>query len=1017
MGFETRSTTRGNTPLDYTRLREDLKKVSPAIAATLRNAVPKNGQSVGKDEGKGNETINPYKLNRLSNMISNNINAVTDLRVITPYIDKAELIWNTILFHPNGKQDKILTYDTQTTKLKNTAMHTELLTVWDNYYTNDYKIEPELSPWANDILWNTGSVCLFNLSRPGLDYLINGSELDPNTPEGRSGQEAFVNQAKQHLESEFVTEEGTGRRLARNKGFFVRDPHKKDGVKAVSGLEALLGSRPAYDGVEFNIFSKEEDPNNDIKITLTDNLSLLYLQKFSSKARDNDINSVMGVESFNHVIQSAMKTREAEEKAQAEKDKASGKKSGKKTGKDKDGELAQTTNLTDEQFDQVNRAIYRDRHVRSQSMQYVKANDSLSVQPYGRGLVWHVPSEAVIPVRHNGGSGKVDDYIFLLDDEGNFLKNTDDAEFYQSSKKNQESITNKNKNGSENQLISSLRQVQEGKPCDFDMSEFAELSKSNLLKRFVSAVVSGKGDGVSITIDEETNKIFLARMFRRQGVRCLYVPGEAVTYMALKTNRMGIGQSLTQLAKMHIARLAAFDVADTLANIEAAQPHTLMNITPEAEDADPQQSIAIARQTFFDNNPRLHSLLSTAQLSVPQIVDALRESSLTVKVNAGENKHVVAPDISLERYTKENFKPVDDASRQQVLNSICNYFNLPRSWLDVSDDTNNFKIEAITEHEMVSNQGVNWQTELSKFIIDFQRKHARVNGPLMQTLVQTILDNKKLWVPDSKEPLEGTDEVKVKIILADFFNSVYCSMPVPTSTETTNKLVESLEAVDKLVTSWEALSGNNVVMGQMLKILGIEQEDFSQDEIKASIKSAFMTEAFRRFNLPMPFDEIVNEGKGGGIASLVQAITHQRKNVAEFLAKFMLERHEADEKTIKSYKSKLDKALGLDQQPAPDADGLGGGGTSDEPLEDDGTGGTGPTGDPELDNLDNLDGPTVGEDDVVEEGGEKKEGEEEEEEEAPAAEPKEGDEAEPAEVNGSNDPKDPNYNPFGSNKK
>lgn len=1010
MGFETRSTTRGNTPLDYTRIREDLKKVSPAIAATLRNAVPKNGQNVGKDEGKGRETINPYKLNRLSNMISNNINAVTDLRVITPYIDKAELIWNTILFYPNGKQDKILTYDTQTTKLKNTALHTELVTVWDNYFTNDYKIEPELSPWANDILWNTGSVCLFNLSRPGLDYLINGSELDPSDPNARTGQEAFVQQAKQHLDSEFVTEEVTGRRLARNKGFFVRDPHSKDTTSSVSGLEALLGNRPAYNGTEFNIFSKDEDPNNEFKITLTDNLSLLYLQKFNEKARDNDINSVMGVESFNHVIQSAMKVREADEKKAEEEEKSTGKKRPAK--KDKE-EHAQTINPTDEQLTQINRAIYHDRHVRSQSMQYVKSNDSLSVQPYGRGLVWHVPSEAVIPVRHNGGSGKVDDYIFLLDDEGAFLKNTDDAEFYQSSKKNQESIGNKNKNGSENQLISSLRQVQEGKPCDFDMSEFAELSRSNILKRFVSSVVSGKGDNISITIDEETNKIFLSRMFRKQGVRCLYVPGEAVTYMALKYNRMGIGQSLTQLAKMHIARLAAFDVADTLANIEAAQPHTLMNITPEAEDADPQQSIAIARATFFDNNPRLHSLLSTAQLSVPQIVDALRESSLTVKVNAGENKHVVAPDISLERYTKENFKPVDDASRQQVLNAICNYFNLPRSWLDVSDDANNFKIEAITEHEMVSNQGVNWQTELSKFIIDFERKHARVNGPLMQQLVQVILDNKKLWVPDSKEPLEGNDEQKVRIILADFFNSVYCSMPVPTSTETTNKLVESLEAVDKLVTSWESLSGNTVVMGQMLKLLGIEQEDFSPEEIKASIKSAFMTEAFRRFNLPMPFDEIVNEGKGGGIASLVQSITHQRKNVAEFLAKFMLERHDADEKTIKTYKAKLDKALGIEETPAEPVEGeLGEGvpGAEDAPIvEDDGTGGT---GDPELDNLDNLDGPTVTDDTAA--PTEKVEGEEGEE--TPPAEPKEGEETE-TDVKGSNDPKDPNYNPFGTNKK
>lgn len=37
-----------------------------------------------------------------------------------------------------------------------------------------------------------------------------------------------------------------------------------------------------------------------------------------------------------------------------------------------------------------------------------------------------------------------------------------------------------------------------------------------------------------------------------------------------------------------------------------------------------------ARRLFFQANPRLHATLSTSQLSVPQIVDALRENSVVV---------------------------------------------------------------------------------------------------------------------------------------------------------------------------------------------------------------------------------------------------------------------------------------------------------------------------------------------------------------------------------------------------
>jgi len=928
MGYSdnTRSKTQGNTHVDYTKIRQALNEVSPAVSATLRNAVPRNGSTPERDEIKGKDTINPYKLASLSNIISNNINAVADLRAITPYIDKAELIWNTILLYPNGKQDRILTRDTFPTRYKSTALHALLLKKWDNYYTNDYKIESELGPWINDILWNTGSVTLFNLSRPGLDYLINGSEIDPNDPNARAGQEAFKNEARVKLAAEF--ESVNGKHIVRNKGMFVRDPNFKatnDQKQYVSGLEALLNGRPNYVGTEFNLFNglteevdgKAEKLSDFMNVTLTDNPAILYLQRFNETTRQQDVLSVMGMESFDNLIVSAFKADEAKKK----KDDKALERDQKKNAKAKpEGPEATTQNLTEDQLETLGHTIFRGRNIRHQSMQHVKTQDSLSVQPYGRGLVWHVPSEAVIPIHYNGRTRQKIDYIFLLDDEGNFLKTSGDDSFYQSTTKNQ-SVQNRPKAGSDNHLISSLRMVQEGKPCDFDMSEFAEMAKSAIIRRYMQSVISNTGDNISVTIDDETNKIFLARMFRRQGIRCLYVPGEAVTYMALKYNRLGMGQSLTQMAKMHIARLAAFDFADALANLQAAQPHSMMTINVEKLDGDPHNTIALARAAFFANNPRLHNLLSTAQLSVPQIADALRESSLTIKVNASENPNMPTPEIDLARMDKEHFKPVDDTSRQKVLNDISNYFHLPRSWLDVSDDQNEFQIEALTEHQMVHNQGANWQSELADHVIDFEKKHARVNGMFLKDFVQEIIDNKNLWKPDSKEEIPGDENQQVKIILSDFFSGLFCYFPEASSTESTNKLKESLDAVQALVQVWEELSGSTVVMGQMAKELGLEDEKYSQDEIKASIKSVFMTEAFRRFNLPMPFDEIVNEGKGGGIASLIHNIVHQRNNVAEFMIKFLEERSKADEKTKKTYKKVLEK-LTAPEEPEPGQPGL-----------------------------------------------------------------------------------------------
>lgn len=1000
MSYRTRPVTAGNTRADFTQMRKGFQNLPPAIQSTLRNAVPRNGITPERGDIGGTETINQSKLQRLSDVISNNINAVTDLRTITPYVDKAELIWNTILLYPNGKQDKILTYDTQPSQFKNVALHLELLKVWEEYFTNDYKIEGDLSKIINDILWNTGSYVLFNLSRPGLDYLINGSEFDPK--KAREGTEGFDYRQKSlaELKKEFV--EIDGKVKVKNLGKFVRDPNATGRPGNVGGLESILSNNISEAGVEYPLISAAEDPENLFNITITDNPACLYFQKFRDSNRLSNASAVMGAENIDLMVDDIL-TNHIQKERDPIDDKDT-KKAPKKAAKPD----ATTQNLDEQQIAAAAREIYTARNIRTQSMQFVKPLDTLSISPYGRGLTWHIPSEAVIPIHYNGQNKRQCDFIFLIDpEEGTFLKNTADPEYYQSVNKNKSNIGNKNKSGSENSLISSLRVIQEGKECEFDMSEFVDLAKSSIIKQFTSAVLSDKAENISITIDEETNKIFLSRLFRRQGVRCLYVPGEAVTYMALKYSRLGTGQSLTQLAKMHIARLAAFDIADALANLEAAQPHTLMTLTHGAQDGDPNNTVAIARQAFYDQNPKLHSMLASAQLSVPTIVDSLRDSSLTVKINAGDNPLVAAPEIDMQQLEKNHFRPVDDQSRQKVLNDISNYFFTPRSWLDVSDDQNNFKIEAITEHEMVTNQAVNWQAALADFIIDFEKKHARVNSPLMTKLVKVIAENKKYWKPDnSKEKIEGTDNEVIKLLLADFFVSVNVSFPQPSSIETTDKLKNQLEAIDALVSKWMEIASSSEVLKSVATSIGLTDEMANGDEILKHVKAYFYTQAFQRYNVPMPFDEIVNDGKGGGIASLVHGIIHQQTNAQEFFVSYITETKKATDAFIKKNKKALDKLFeevaeevggegAVDEfgNPIAPADGEPG---ADAPLDgDDGT--------------DTVDADAPLPDDDVD---------------ADAAPVEEGDTANTEDdaaaadsTKGSNDPTSPNYDPFMGGKK
>jgi hypothetical protein len=955
----TRNLSRGNERMDYTKVRERLKELPPVLQATLRNAVAED-RTMASDTSGDKKHIDPHRLEKLSNIISNNINAAEDLRGITPYIDKAELLWNALLFHPNGFQERILTRDTQPSRIKSDALHAQLLPIWDDYFTNDYKIEAELPKYASDILWNTGSYCLFNLSRPGLDYLINGSEKRPGADASeRSGNEAYLIKAREALNVEFT--EVDGKRRMRNKGVFVRDPNQTESSR-VSGLESLLGGTKEYSGNEFRLFKTDDDDKSLFDITMTDNPAILYLQRFNKAARAQEIDRVTGVESLDLIISSSLKRSERALKDSEKETKPS-------------TPDAKTLNITTTEMQGIHRELYPHRNPVHQSLQYVKTNDSLSVAPYGQGLTFHIPSEAVLTVHLNGNSGAVRDYIFLLDDEGGFLKNTGDFEFYQS-KKTKGSIRDKPKMGDVNNLVANLKTVASGSECDFDMTEFIDVARNNLLRQITSAVVSDKGESISITMDEETNKIWLGRMFRKQGVRCLYVPGEAVTYMAFKFNRLGVGQSLTQAAKVHIARLAAYDVADALANIAGATPHTQLEVDIPKETADPEHMVAIVRQTFFDVNPRLHSLLSTAQLSVPQIVDAIRESSLTMKINASENPHMPTPNFNMTALDKEIFKPVDQASRDGVLNTISNYFHVPRSWMDITDDQNNFKIEAVNEHDMVLNQRTMWANQLTGFVMDFERKHVRVNAIIMEKLVDAIRNNEKLWKPDSKEELPGTTkEENIKFILVDFINNIYSTLPTPSSSEKTTQVTDGLNAVKLLVDAWEEMSASDMVMEQIIKLFGFQKEDYSFEEIKKSIRGVLIADAFKRFNLPMPFDEIVNDGKGGGIASLVHQVVHQRNNVGEFLVQYITEVTESDGKLIKTYKDKLDKKIEklseLQGQGADQDQNAGGDGLDGDVTGDDNSGVDDSTGTPGSDDFDPFSGSTdESEGGAPEEGGE-----------------------------------------------
>lgn len=894
----------GYKTVDRASIRGRLKKADESpLNQSLRSLLVKD-RTIRNERDADNKTKPPIgKVKSLSDIISNNIQASTDLRTVTHYIKRAEQIWTTLLLKPNGDQRQLLQYETESSSIKNGRLHELLLNVVENHFTTKYPFEEIIPQIIKDVLFRTGSYCLVNISHAVLDHLINGQEV--------AGTESFRVAGTEVLNSQFS---GGDWGTAKNIGYIRKN--RPTNALSKAGFESLYGARPDRED-EYTLV------HPDLKWTFTDNPVVLKTGQLAQKLREDRLRTMAGMES----IDSAVRTVFRKEKG--------------KRHKVNNNHVNTTSKKT---FDEEIKALYPDRNYRKDTETLsVRKGKFYSGNGRGLGITYHWPSEGVVTVNLNGEIGKPFGVILMADPAtGEPLKNTSDVKFYQTSKGSGAEAASP-KTGSLNDIISHIRSVANGKECTEDMGWMAEFASATLEKQFIEGFLNGDlHKDVSVSLTEENKKLFLSRAMRDQGVRCIFVPSEYVTYAAIDFNNLGTGRSLVDEAKLHITRLAIMDTADALASVENAISHTLMTIDLEREDLDPRNMVAMIRDEYYANNPTLHDILGYNNVSIDAVLDRFKEQSLTVKVNANDNPGIIAPTIEASQMEREPLKNIDQESRENLLNTIAGYFGLKRSWLEDTGEGNEFAVEALADQELLRNQTNEYSRTFSRYFTDFIRKHIRVSEPLITELVDIIKANKKWYMAPDQGPFPDMDEEfreglaasgeeltdddmdVIEVVLKDFLNTFYVALPTPAITDSLNKIEDKIEAVNKLVQSWLELGGGAQMLQREADKAGLDGT-----EMLDSIKAVLLNEAFERFNLPMPFEGILKDGKAGGILNIVNHSADMRANVISYLDEWI--------KAQKKLKPKLDKLK--EKVEKADLDDMAGGGEDDIPLSTEETGG------------------------------------------------------------------------------
>ena len=868
--------------LDKTRLRGKLKNDSP-LSQNLRSILVKD-RSLRGEKDTENKTKPPIsKVKSISDIISNNIQASMDLRTITHYIKRAEQIWTTLLLKPNGEQRQLLIYDSEGSEVKNSKLHELLLQKVENYFTTKYPFEEIAPQIIKDVLFRTGSFVNVEMSHAVLDHLINGMEVD--------GSESFKASTGEVLSKHFVNNDWS---KAKNVGYIRKERRPNN---AVNGFEALYGS-VGDGGEEYTLV------HPDLKWTFTDNPVVIKASELAQRMREDRLREMSGMEGVDSAIGNVFK-----------------KKKGKAHKPNNNRVLIPEKKSLEKELDN----LYPNRNYNHLESLSVRKGKFYSGNGRGIGIGFQWPSEACINVMVNGQVGKPFGHILLIDpDSGEPLKNTSDVKFYQTARGagGAGDVQNKSKLGGINDVIAHIRTVAQGKECVEDMGWMAEFTSATLEKEFIEGFLNGDlHKDVSISLTEENKKLFLSRALRDQGVRAIFVPSEYVTYVATDFTRLGVGRSLVDEAKIHIARLAVLETADMLAQIENSISHTTLEITPEREDVDVRNTTAMVRDEWFAGNPTLHDILGYNNVSIDAILDRFKEQSVTVKINAGDNPHVVAPDIQANQSQREPLKSIEPETRENLLNTIAGFFGLKRSWLEDTGDGNDFAIEALADQELLRNQTNEYSRTFSRYFTDIMRKHMRVNEPLISELVDIIKDNKNLYSkPDQTGELKVDEEAKEKIdktgdedtsvddleqielVLKDFLNTFYVVLPTPAITDSLNKLEDKIEAVEKLVGSWVDLGGGSKMLKRRAEEAGLVGED-----IVENMKAILLNEAFERFNLPMPFEAILNNGRSGGMMSYISKAVDLDSNVLHFLTEWEKGTRKNNKKAS-TLKEKVDRA-------------------------------------------------------------------------------------------------------------
>jgi hypothetical protein len=754
-------------------------------------------------DGEGNrKPITPPRsvLNAVSDRTASVTRDIESMEQLLPDIELAAQILVSSILSPKDMGAPNLNFTYMTT-FEDEDLGGKLLKVVSDYFTEDYRINEQLSEILHDILFRKGSYPRMIIPESSLDQIINDR--------GRVSMESirpFVNADDMSVSNLGLLGDSTKQGREKTVG--------KDDSKL--SMESLFGT---IHGTGRNVPKYSAIMST---ITVIDNPDAVKMPNLYRKISSDKTTSTLA---------SRFMTLEARRKDEKEK----------KQKKRNEQPREKTID-----YGKNDRAIERNMDSgRAHEMETVvelRTKYNSDREMIGHPMVVHLSTEAVIPAHIPSNPKEHIGYFVLLDQFGNPISTSTATDHYRDLQASFQS------SAQENQVTAVLKELRGnadlgdgGQSTVQSIHEattaFADVIERNLLDR----MRKGMGhDSIELARPNDVYQIMLWRTMQRKHTQMLYVPAELMSYMAFYYNNQGVGKSLLEESRILGSIRVMLMFANTMASIRNSTSRTELGIELDPNDTDPMSTIDQVRDAFMRSRSEQYPL---GEGDPAAVVKYLQQSGVDV-VYSG---HPGLPEMRVETNERSPGKVLMDRDLEENLrHQHIMSLGLSPETVDTSTGID-FATTLVNSSLLLSKRVALYQRGFEDMQNDFVRKYTQNSETLITKLLAAIDEHGDA---DAKnEPMDTVDA---------FIAAMEVELPKPDSA-TLETQMESFrsysDALDMAMDAW---------ISDEFAILDAEG-DVAQylREMRSAVKAHYQRRWLRENNVLPELEEITEMTEGG----------------------------------------------------------------------------------------------------------------------------------------------------------